>query len=310
MTSPDILVIGEALVDVVRDRDGVEAERVGGSPLNVAVGLGRLGRRVTLATELGTDRRAESIRAHLHGSVVDVLAHPTVDDATSTAVARIRADGSAEYEFALSWTPDRIEVPRRARAVHTGSIAAAMAPGAIEVLDALERARPNALISFDPNVRPALMRPIDEQLPLTERFFGLADVVKLSDEDADWLYGGLAVDAVADRILSAGAAVVVITRGADGELLRTADDRLELASDSSGVVDTIGAGDSFMAGLIHGILSAFDREAAGGLPELRAGRLVDAAALQAIGDLAHECSAITVRRAGADLPWLRELTAF
>lgn len=297
------LVIGEALVDVVRDRDGSVTERPGGSPLNVAVGLGRLGRDVRLLTSLGGDARGDVVSAHLAASHVVVESAGRAGVATSSATAVIAADGSARYEFDLDWDLREAPTPQAA-VVHTGSLAAALAPGDEVALRAVAVARGSSLVSFDPNIRAALMRPHRAQVPRTERFFAVADVVKLSDEDAEWLYPGVPTDAVVDRILALGPALVSITLGAAGALVATRNHRSRRSADSTGLVDTIGAGDSFMAGLLHGLAGHLERD---GLCAVRDGGVLTRDALESLADLASACSSITVRRRGADLPWASEL---
>uniref|UniRef100_UPI0024AE4B23 PfkB family carbohydrate kinase n=1 Tax=Pseudoclavibacter helvolus TaxID=255205 RepID=UPI0024AE4B23 len=209
-----ITVTGESLVDVVVDERGHQTRKPGGSPLNVAVGLGRLGHAVELRTSYGDDTDGALIRAHLDSSLVRVdRAHA---ESTSTAMARIAPDGSASYEFAVTWDLPASPLPVTSRILHAGSIAAALEPGRKAVVAAMRGGRERGVVTFDPNVRPAFMGPRDEQRAYTEQLFAFSDLVKLSDEDADWLYPSWSLDAVSERILDLGASLAVITRGAAG----------------------------------------------------------------------------------------------
>ena len=289
--APDVLVVGEALVDIVRSGDG-DVEHVGGSPANVALGLGRQGVAVALLTRIGDDARGRSIREHVAAAGVDVLAASTTADPTSTAVATIGADGSADYEFDIRWDIDPSATSATARIVHTGSIAAFLEPGAGRVRELIARAG-DAIVTFDPNIRPALLGERDDAVRTFESIVPLCTIVKMSDEDAAWLYPGVAMSEVLVRVLSLGAEVGAITRGGDGAILASAQGVVEVPGVAVAAVDTIGAGDTFMASLIHSAL----RNGVPRTPEQ----------LATAGGRAARAAAITVSRAGADLPWSREL---
>ncbi|WP_434811958.1 carbohydrate kinase family protein [Microbacterium sp. bgisy189] len=298
-----IVVIGEALVDIVEQPGRKPSTTPGGSPLNVAVGLGRLGHAVELHAGVADDPNGAVILNHLDASGVS-LRNDMPPVRSASAVATIQDDGSARYEFDVDWQVASVEVSPATRFVHTGSLGAALPPGDATALEAMRASRAHAITTFDPNVRPALMRPHAQQLPVTEMFFSAADVVKLSDEDAAWLYPGWALDRVADRLLALGAAVVAVTRGADGALVCTGAHRIALATQVPGVVDTIGAGDSFMAGMIHALSEIFEDVE---LPVVDRGQMLDLQALSRVGSFAQSCAAVTVSRRGADLPWATEL---
>ena len=302
-----ITVIGESLVDVVVDERGHQMRRPGGSPMNVAVGLGRLGHAVELRTSYGDDADGSLLQAHLDGSRVRV--DRARADSTSTAMARISLDGSASYEFAVAWDLPTSPLPVTSRILHAGSIAAALKPGRLAVVAAMRGGREHGVVTFDPNVRPVFMGPREEQRASTEQLFALSDLVKLSDEDADWLYPGWSLDAVSERILDLGAALAVVTRGASGTHLTSRWAFVDAPTNAhpESVVDTIGAGDSYMAGLISATSLLVDAGAS--LAELRAGRAFTEEVLGSFALLAGRCSALTVQRAGADLPWAEEVTA-
>lgn len=287
-----VLVIGEALIDIVERGDSV-VEHVGGSPANVALGLGRMGIPVGLLTYLAHDARGDAIADHLRTSGATVVEESFTAPRTSTARARISDDGHATYTFDLDWAVSDEPLRRSADIVHTGSIAAFLQPGADAVMQHLRR-RPESEITFDPNIRPAL---IPDRAGAVERFEAVArlsTLVKMSDEDAEWLFPGLTLDAAIDAVLTLGPRVVAITRGGEGAIMATADHRMPIAAERASVVDTIGAGDTFMASLIASIST-------GGTAGLLPG------ALHALGSAAVRAAAITVSRAGADLPWRHEL---
>src|SRR5699024_125658 len=147
------LIVGEALTDIVVDAGGNRREHPGGSPLNVAVALGRLGHRCHLLTHIGCDERGDAIRDHLAESHVVLTAASTGDHPTSTAAATLDASGAATYEFDLTWDPDPAGLPEQVQAVHASSIAAVLDPGARTVTEVLRRCRATSTISYDPNVR-------------------------------------------------------------------------------------------------------------------------------------------------------------
>ncbi|MDF8264351.1 carbohydrate kinase family protein [Luteipulveratus flavus] len=300
------LVVGEALVDIVRRPDGSERTHPGGSPLNVAVGLARLGHPVQLATSIARDEHGDAIRSHLAADGVPLTVGSDGASRTPTATATLDEHGSATYEFDIEWAPRELPSDGFGH-LHTGSIAAALQPGATAVREAVERARPHATVSYDPNVRPSLMGEPQDVRSDIEQLVGLSDVVKASDEDVRWLYGEHApIDQVARLWARLGPSLVVLTRGGDGALLHLAasDEPAELPGRAVEVVDTVGAGDSFMSGLLSGLLDA------GLLGEPDARERLRRATLEDVRpslDRAVQASAITVSRAGAQPPTRAEL---
>lgn len=289
-----VLVIGEALIDIVEGAGG-DRELVGGSPANVAVGLARQGHDVRLLTRLGRDARGERIAAQVTASGAVVTDDSWTDAATSTARARLRADGSAEYDFAIDWSIPTLPLGE-AVAVHTGSIALFLEPGGRAALDALENAAGRAVVTLDPNIRPAL---VGEHRTALARFVAAArtaDLVKLSDEDAAWLFPGLVPEQVLAEIATYGPRIVVITRGGEGALGLGPGGITEVQPFPVDVADTIGAGDAYMASLISSALEdplLFSSE-----PALE--RALRRAAVM---------SGITVSRPGANPPTRAEVDA-
>ncbi|GAB3471292.1 PfkB family carbohydrate kinase [Kineococcus endophyticus] len=222
-----VLVVGEALVDVVRHEDGRSAEHPGGSPLNVAHGLGRLGHRVQFLGRIGDDARGEVLQQHLVGAGVDLFPGSLVRGATSVARAQVDGEGRATYEFDLDSTLPRVQLPADLDHVHTGSIGASVPPGAATALELLRSARAVASTSYDPNVRPVSFSGPEQAVPLVEDFVAAGDVVKASDEDLRWLFPGEADVDVATRWLRTGPALVVVTRGAAGAVAVTGSGLVE-----------------------------------------------------------------------------------
>lgn len=298
------LIVGEALTDIVVDADGARREHPGGSPLNVAVALSRLGHPTELLTRIGDDARGDAIRAHLEASGVSLTAGSSVAAPTSTALAQLDADGAATYEFDLLWDPDPSGLPAQVEAVHTSSIAAVLDPGARTVLDVLRACRERATISYDPNARPSLMGAPELVRERVEASIALSDVVKASDEDVAWLYGTEDVEDVVDSWRDLGPALTVLTRGAEGAVGFAASGRVQVSPVVVDAVDTVGAGDTFSAGILDA-LAAMDLLGAPRRPALAA---MPSDEVATVLRRAAALAAITVSRAGANPPWSHELT--
>ncbi len=309
----DVLVVGEALVDIVRQQDGQVAEHPGGSPANVALGLGRLGRQVALLTRFGHDARGDTIRARLEASRVRVLEASQTADATSTATAILDPAGVATYDFEIDWRlPESVSSLERlgdgdlpAKALHTGSIAAFLQPGGDVVLDLVQSAAGRMTVSYDPNARPRLMGEASAARARVEQFVAACDLVKVSDEDLAWLCPGEEPAEVAEQWLERGPSVVVLTRGGAGALGLCRAGRADVSSAPITVVDTVGAGDSFMSGLLDHLAGA---DLLGG-DRAQALREISVRELAAMLNHAVLISGITCQRAGADPPTRDELDA-
>lgn len=291
-----IAVIGEALVDAIVGGE----THAGGSPMNVAVGLTRLGRPAELHARIGTDEHGDLIRACLAADGVPLGARTLVEGESWAASVELDADGRAEYDFSLH---GEIPIPAidEYDLVHAGSIGALREPGSSALLEAFRTAPARTVRSFDPNIRADVIGPADAA---TARVFALAaaaQVVKLSDEDAAWLRPGADPADVLQEFADGGARFAVVTRGPEGALALVDGSLYERPAPAVTVVDTIGAGDAFMSGLLFGLLrDGTERLIADGaeIPE----RLV-ASAL----DTALASAAITVSRAGANPPRQEEL---
>jgi fructokinase len=306
---PLLTVVGEALIDLVPhgDPDSFRA-RPGGSPFNVAIGLARLGHRTALMARLADNAFGRILRRHAAAEGIDLSSAPHATEQTTLAVVSVDADAQASYDFYHQGTADwqwtdaeTARVPADTAVLHLGSVASWTPPGDLPILAAASRLRHSgrALVSYDPNIRPALLGEPERARPLVERAVAVAHIVKASREDVEWLYPGGIVEAGA-RWLGLGALLVVITDGADGARLfrpGTAPGTAPLTRPGrkASVVDTVGAGDAFTAGL----LSALVRR------ELHTPELVVRASdedLAAALDDAILVSALTCERIGADPP--------
>jgi fructokinase len=313
------LVIGEALTDVLTGPGGERGEHPGGSPANVALGLGRLGHPVRLATRIGRDRTGVALRQWFEEGGIALLPGSVGDAPTSTATARLSADGTVGYEFDLAWdlAPATVSALRDGPPshLHIGSIAAMLPPGADQVLAATERSRARATVSYDPNIRPALLGAPARERARVEHLVEVCDIVKASDEDLAWLYPDEDPDTAAARWARRGPALVVVTRGARGARVWWRRGHLDVEAPPIRVVDTVGAGDSFMSALVSALLRR--RLLSGGATAATAATRARLSAATDTGTLhpdvaealryAVRAAAITCSRAGAAPPTYEEL---
>lgn len=300
--SAEVVVVGEALVDIVRRDDGT-AESPGGSPANVALALGRLGRDVELVTRLGADARGDMVRAWLDASAVRVRSGSA--DRTSTAAATLDASGAATYEFDLEWDLQGDPLGHTA-IVHHGSIASVLTPGADVLERLIAQAAKASVVTYDPNVRPSLIDDPADARERVARHIRVADVVKASDEDVAWLHPGADPQEVAQAWLDEGPALVVVTAGPQGAFAAHRGGIVHVPARPVVVVDTVGAGDTVMGALIDGLLGEVGEDADGAAVRAVL-RALDAEAVERLLEAALKASAITVSRPGADPPWRREL---
>jgi fructokinase len=308
---PVLTVIGEALVDLVPDgATGEYREKPGGSPFNVAVGLARLGNRTSLMARFADDRFGRLLRSTAAAEGIDLRAAAHASESATVATASVDETGQVTYEFDMDgtadwqWTAAELrELSPGTELLHFGSIASWTPPGDARIADLVGalRAGDGVLISYDPNVRPAVFGGRDRGTPLVERGVRDAHVVKASREDVEWLYPELAPADVAARWSRLGAKLVVVTDGADGATAyRGTRAPLRRPGRRVTVVDTIGAGDAFTAGLLTGLVRR----------RLHRNRRLEGIADGILADIVDEAvlvSAITCEREGADPPRLDEL---
>ncbi|POX39557.1 carbohydrate kinase [Streptomyces sp. Ru73] len=331
-----IVVAGEALIDLVpasaADDEHAPASpaspagtaaaalpslspRRGGGPYNTAVALGRLGSPAAFCSRVSTDAFGASLLDGLGAAGVDTSLVQRGPEPTTLALADISPDGSAGYGFYVEGTADRLftlppALPDGVRALSLGTCSLVLEPGAsaYEALMRREAAR-GVFTALDPNIRAGLIADPDAYRARFRSWLPHVALLKLSEEDARWLAGadglpeGAAADAVAGAVkewLAAGPAAVVLTRGGDGLTVTTATDEVSVPGERVDVVDTIGAGDTVNAALLHR-LDAHHALSPAALAAL------DADAWRDILAYAARAAALTCSRPGAEPPYASEL---
>jgi fructokinase len=299
-----IVVAGEALIDLVPQGPGALAAlqpALGGGPYNTAVALGRLGSPTAFCSRTSYDAFGEALLDGLRAAGVEVSAVQRGPEPTTLAVATIDGNGSAAYSFYVEGTADRLftvpaGLPAGTRAVSFGTCSLVLEPGAGAYEKLMRSAAAQGLFTaLDPNIRPGLIPDADAYRARFRSWLPSVSLLKLSEEDARWLGG------TPREWLSAGPSAVVITHGGDGLTAFTQDGAVyPVPGEKVDVVDTIGAGDTVNAALLHGLsaLDALSPAALAGLGREGWERLLRYAA---------RAAAITCSRAGAEPPYAAEV---
>lgn len=304
-------VIGEVVIDRFFHPDGSVVDVAGGSSANTAIALQRSGIPTSLRARFSRDEAGRALRAHNAAQSLDLSASPDVDDAASVVEVRLAADGQPSYVFRLAgaadwqWTADELAAPLPADTalVHVGSLASVLEPGASRIRTWLTGLSPRPLISFDPNARPAAAANDAEAQAMreaVEAWASVADFIKVSDEDLRWL-APTETEAAHAAAWSRHTNFVVMTRGAEGAAVFV-DGALaiEVPGERVDVIDTVGAGDTFMAWLIKGVLEAIDAQSLASLAH-------DTDTLRAIVTRAGRAAAINCSRRGCNPPYANEV---
>jgi fructokinase len=300
------VVAGEALVDVIVDRDGGLVGHPGGGPYNVARTIGRLEQPVAYLGRISTDGFGARLRRELEADGVATAAVVATDAPTTLALVEIDPSGSATYRFyaaqtsapGLTLEAAAAVLPARIDTFYLGTLGLVFEPLATTLERLVSRLDESTLVALDPNCRPAAIEDPAAYRGRLERVLRRTDVLKASDDDLAWLQPGAAPADAARMLLARDDAVALVTLGADGALAVTADDVLEVHAPRVEVVDTIGAGDAFMGAF----LAEWHSRKLGRRDLGRPGELADATR--------HAChvAAITCARAGADPPRRAELS--
>jgi fructokinase len=292
-----IWVCGEVLIDELPS-----GAVVGGGPANTAKALARLGHEVAFIDGISTDAYGVKARAELVADGVDLSLSHSSELPTAVAHVTLAADGGASYVFKLDntatfdfnslWLPDPSRY--KPQVLYIGTLATLVQPGADVLFDWAITCAEFAPIVFDPNIRPQVMSDRDKYVALVEKWVGISSVVKLSDDDFEWLHPGQSPESIAEQWLQGGVALVVVTRGADGLIGYTSDGVVEVAGEKVNVVDTVGAGDTVGAIVVQGLITD-------GLLNMRGSVLKDVLHRAAVA------AAITCSRAGAQPPYAHEI---
>lgn len=293
-TAEGAWVVGEALMDLIQRADGPNEAHVGGGPANTAKALARMGYSVSFLGGISNDEYGKKIDEELRASGVDLRLAFRTQLPTALAVAEIDKAGGARYTFELdnrsSFAFHRTWLPEgEPRVIHLGSLATIHEPGASELLAWVKSK--NVPVIFDPNVRPSVQGDREKYRLAVDEWIKISSVIKLSEDDINWLYGS---ESVITEWLARGVALIVVTRGANGISAYRNGEALDLPAEKVDVIDTVGAGDTIGAVIVGGILDH-------GVENLH-------------GELLHEilkkatrAAGITCSRAGAQPPWADEL---
>ncbi|MFF9325411.1 carbohydrate kinase [Streptomyces sp. NPDC014776] len=301
-----IVVAGEALIDLVPQGTGALAAlrpALGGGPYNTAVALGRLGSPTAFCSRVSRDAFGEALLGGLRAAGVDVSAVQRGPEPTTLAVATIDPGGSAAYSFYVDGTADRLfsapaALPAGTTAVSFGTCSLVLEPGASAYEELMRAAAAQGVFTaLDPNIRPGLIADADAYRARFKSWLPSVTLLKLSEEDALWLGG------TPQEWLAAGPSAVVITQGGDGLTAFTADGAVHsVPGEPVDVVDTIGAGDTVNAALLHGLATR-------GALSPTALTALGPAGWQDLLRFAARAAALTCSRAGAEPPYARELEA-
>src|SRR3954470_8301988 len=301
-----LLSCGDALLDFlpVKSLDGRDANVpvAGGSCLNIAVGISRLGAPAAFVGGISTDLFGRMIAEHASASQVDLQYATRSGHQTTLAFVRT-IGGEPHYAFydeataSRHWIYRRGSIPfDRIQAVHVGSTTLADGQGAAQALALVGDARGSVTISFDPNCRPKLVKDKERYVHLMEAFAGAADIVRMSDFDYEFLYGGGNHAERAQSLIKAGASLVVVTRGIKGaQAWHREAGVVEVQAPGVDVVDTIGAGDSFQAALLFALraIGRIERQSLAEMNSEELGRILS---------LASSCAPFTCGPLGAAPP--------
>ncbi len=305
-----ILCAGEALIDMLPrqtgDGEDAFAPHAGGAVFNTAIALGRLGQESGLFTGLSSDLFGDVLRDALAASNVSVdLAHVS-DRPTTLAFVKL-TDGQASYAFYDENTAGRMltpadlpKLPDKVAALFFGGISLVAEPCGAAYEALLARNAASRAVMIDPNIRPSFISDEAAYRGRIERMIAMADIVKLSDEDLHWLAGDGDIGTLARAMLETGPSLICITEGAKGVTGYTQGAEAFVPASPVKVADTVGAGDTFNAGLLAALSGS------GHLSKAALAELPEAALKEALS-LGARAAAITVSRAGANPPWAREL---
>lgn len=305
-----IVCCGEALIDMLpRQTAAGETAFVpyaGGALFNSAIALGRLGVTTGFFTGLSSDMFGDMLRDALDASKVDHSKCATSDRPTTLAFVKL-VDGHASYAFfdensagRMIGQSDLPQFDESVAALHFGAVSLIPEPCGSSYESLMRRECQNRIISLDPNIRASFIADAPAHRARIERMIAMSDIVKLSDEDLAWLTPGQGSSVFAAHCIARGVSIVVVTKGKDGAVGYCRDGEVAVVPETVDVVDTVGAGDTFNAGL----LASLKRD---GLLDKAALAAIDRHSLERALALGARAAAVTVSRAGANPPFAEEI---
>ena len=307
-----ILSCGELLIDFIGSKENPNLFEAcpGGSPYNTAMAAGRLGAKSQFFSRVSRDLFGQQLVNHLKAQQVGLQYLVYSDDPTILSFVKMDEKGKPAYAFFPNGCADRMmqpsdmpyPLPPEVQAVQVGSISLVLEPGASSIVDFLQKIHSTCVISYDPNIRAGLIPDHQAYVHRFEQIAGWADIIKLSDEDLEWLYPNLNWQEGLDKILSLGTSLVAFTQGEQGAVIKRLDLEFRQPVVSFGLGDTVGAGDTF-----HGALLAYlqhhdklTKKAISEVPE---------DFLRTMAAYAAKAAGINCSRVGADPPWEQEMNS-
>jgi fructokinase len=299
-----IISLGEALIDFISVK-GLEFQGFpGGSPFNTAVAIARQGVSCRYLGRVSEDLFGNQLMDYLEKNHVSTEMAFRTDDASTLSFIQKQPDGQALYAFFSNGTADRFwtgeelencELPSQAKMMHFGSISLSQEPCGSVLSRFIEEKASHLLLSFDPNIRPSLVPDREVYMERFRRLCRISGIVKLSDEDLDWLFPGIPVEKAVSQLLDEGVSLVALTEGKAGARLVTPSHSVSSPLYDLPVSDTVGAGDTFHGALLSFLYKreCFDKEAV---------RRLSPRALEELGSFANKAAGINCSRTGADPP--------
>ncbi|MCF6334853.1 MAG: carbohydrate kinase [Spirochaetales bacterium] len=304
-----IISLGEALIDFI-SLEGLKFNGFpGGSPYNTAIAISRLGTPVQFLGRISRDMFGNQLIKYLKKNSVGTDLIQRTKDKTTLSFVQKQTDGQAEYAFFANSTADRnwnmedlksVRLPEEAKIIHFGSISLSQEPCGSSITDFLKNNHKGLLLSFDPNIRPSLVEDRDKFMKRFKELCRISTIVKLSDEDLEWLYPSLTTDNAVKNILESGVSLIALTTGKKGALLINKNNRLSSPLFDLPVADTIGAGDTFHGALLSYLYKKnwIDRNTLNSRTEEQ---------LLTIGNYANKAAGINCSRSGANPPTKLEM---
>ncbi len=304
-----IISLGEALIDFVSQKELKFEGFPGGSPLNTSIAISRLGVPCQFLGRISNDMFGCRLIDHLHDNSVGTDMILRTDNSTTLSFVQKQPDGQAMYGFFANNTADRnwshkemnsIKLPEEAKIIHFGSISLSLEPGGTIISDFLLKINKNIMLSFDPNIRPSLVPDRDKYIQRFQKLCRVISVIKLSDEDLEWIFPDLTTDEAIDHLLKSGISLIALTTGKTGAWMINGTNRVLSPIYDLPVSDTIGAGDTFHGALLSYLHKKYwlDRKTLKNLTEDH---------LREIGDYANTAAGINCSRSGANPPTSTEM---